>query len=141
HLQSLEQALQMLTDTGADIALVNDVDHLVSIAHQQLLLGGNVGNAIIALETAQAQLARANRPGLASLQQAINGDVERLRAVSTIDINRLSSRLDELGLLIETAPLLIPDDAAPSVASSSAPVRRSAPPAAGTAASGDPWWK
>src|SRR5690606_14287475 len=44
HLQSLEQALQMLTDSGADIALVNDVDHLVSIAHQQLLLGGNVSN-------------------------------------------------------------------------------------------------
>src|SRR5690606_36514647 len=141
HLQSLEQTLQMLTDTGADIALVNDVDHLVSIAHQQLLLGGNVGNAIIALETAQAQLARANRPAVGSRQRAINGEVERLRAVSTIDINRLSSRLDELGRLIETAPLLIPDDAAPAVASSSRPARPSAPPPAARAASGDPWWK
>ena len=142
HLQSLEQALQMLTDSGADIALVNDIDHLVSIAHQQLLLGGNVGNAIIALETAQAQLARANRPGLASLQQAINGDVERLRAVSTIDINRLSSRIDELGRLIETAPLLIPDDAAPAVASPSGPARQSAPPPAARASDpADPWWK
>jgi len=142
HLQSLEQALQMLTDSGADIALVNDVDHLVSIAHQQLLLGGNVSNAIIALETAQAQLARANRPGLASLQQAINGDVERLRAVSTIDINRLSSRIDELGRLVETAPLLIPDDAAPAVASSSRPARPSAPPPAARASDpAAPWWK
>lgn len=142
HLQSLEQALQMMTDSGADIALVNDIDHLVSIAHQQLLLGGNVSNAIIALETAQAQLARANRPGLASLQQAINGDVERLRAVSTIDINRLSSRIDELGSLVETAPMLIPDDAAPAVAASPAPARRAAPAAAASNVDpADPWWK
>jgi len=141
HLQSLEQALQMMTDSGADIALVNDIDHLVSIAHQQLLLGGNVSNAIIALETAQAQLARANRPGLASLQQAINGDVERLRAVSTIDINRLSSRIDELGGLVETAPMLIPDDAAPAVASSPAPAPRAAPAAASSVDPADPWWK
>lgn len=141
HLQSLEQALQMMTDSGADIALVNDIDHLVSIAHQQLLLGGNVSNAIIALETAQAQLARANRPGLASLQQAINGDVERLRAVSTIDINRLSSRIDELGGLVETAPMLIPDDAAPAVASSPASARQAAPAAVSSVDPADPWWK
>src|SRR5690606_19257712 len=141
HLQSLEQALQMLTDSGTDIALINDMDHLVSIAHQQLLLGGNVSNAIIALETAQAQLARANRPNLASLQQAINGDVERLRAVSTIDINRLSSRIDELGRLVESAPLLIPDDAAPDVGQPAAPASRAPAPASQGRNASDPWWK
>ncbi|WP_397473061.1 uroporphyrinogen-III C-methyltransferase [Pusillimonas sp.] len=141
HLQSLEQALQMMTDSGADIALINDMDHLVSIAHQQLLLGGNVSNAIIALETAQAQLARANRPSLASLQQAINGDVERLRAVSTIDINRLSSRIDELGRLIESAPLLIPDDAAPALAPSPAATRQNSAPAPKAVDPSAPWWK
>jgi len=142
HLQSLEQALQTLTDSGTDIALVNDMDHLVSIAHQQLLLGGNVSNAIIALDTAQARLARANRPGLASLQQAINGDLERLRAVSTVDVTRLSGRIDELGRLIDRAPLLIPDDAAPTVASSSEPARRASPaPAPRASSRDDPWWK
>lgn len=142
HLQSLEQALQMLTDNGTEVALINDIDHLVSIAHQQLLLGGNVSNAIIALETAQAQLARANRPSLVPLQQAINGDVERLRAVSTVDVNRLSSRIDELGRLIETAPLLIPDDAAPKVDSSGRPQRQAAPAPSSTQPDpADPWWK
>ncbi|HUH88300.1 MAG TPA: uroporphyrinogen-III C-methyltransferase, partial [Pusillimonas sp.] len=142
HVQSLEQALQTLTDSGTDIALVNDIDQLVSIAHQQLLLGGNVSNALIALETAQARLARANRPGLASLQQAINGDLARLRAVSTIDINRLSSRIDELGRLIDAAPLLIPDEAAPALAESAASTQRTSPPPAAQAI--DPkasWWQ
>lgn len=142
HLQSLEQALQMLTDSGTDIALINDVDQLVAIAHQQLLLGGNVGNAIIALDTAQARLARANRPGLASLQQAINGDLERLRAVSTVDINRLSSRIDELGRLIDAAPLLIPDDAAPAIAADATLVQPSPPsPAVQAADPQAPWWE
>ncbi len=119
QVHSLQQALQMLTDTGSNLAILNDIDHLVTIAHQQLLLSGNVANAIVALETAQAQLARTNRPALAPLQQAINGDLDRLRAVSTVDVNNLSSRLEELSRLVGRAPLLVPDDAAPEVPPSS----------------------
>ncbi|TCT04084.1 uroporphyrinogen-III C-methyltransferase [Paralcaligenes ureilyticus] len=113
--QSLEQAFQNLTDSGSDVALVNDVDQLVTIAHQQLSLGGNVANAIVALETAQTQLARANRASLASLQQTINGDLDRLRLVTSIDVPLLTGRLDELSQLIGKAPLWVPDDAAPKV--------------------------
>lgn len=132
HYENLEQAFQTLTDSGSDLVLVNDVDHLVTNAHQQLLLGGNVGNAIIALETAQGQLARANRPALASLQQSINGDLDHLRATSTIDIAVLSSQLEELGRLVGQAPLLVPDAAAPAVAASAV-----APPHAGNSGNAD----
>src|SRR3546814_62402 len=76
QVDGLDQAFQTLTDSGSDLVLINDVDHLVTIAQQQLQLGGNVANAVISLETAQAQLARANRPGLASLQQTLNGRSE-----------------------------------------------------------------
>jgi uroporphyrin-3 C-methyltransferase len=115
QVAGLDQAFQLLTDKDSDLLLINDVDHLVQIAHQQLALGSNVSNAIVALEAAQAQLARANRPSLASLQQAINGDLDRLRAVSVVDVAQLSARLDKLGELVSTAPLLVPDDAAPGV--------------------------
>src|SRR5690606_25324969 len=54
QLQSLEQALQIATDNGSDLMLLNDIDRLVVIAQQQLQLSGNVGNAIIALESAQS---------------------------------------------------------------------------------------
>src|SRR5699024_9446824 len=47
RLDDLDKALQMLSDRGSDLVLINDIDHLVTVAHQQLLLGGNVGNAII----------------------------------------------------------------------------------------------
>lgn len=111
QVQELDQALRMMTDSGSDLLLLNDIDHLVTIAQQQLALGGNVANAIISLEAAQAQLARANRPGLAALQQSINGDLDRLRAVATIDLPALTARIDRLSDLVGTAPLLIPDAA------------------------------
>ncbi|MGB5808312.1 uroporphyrinogen-III C-methyltransferase [Castellaniella sp.] len=111
QVQELDQALRMMTDSGSDLLLLNDIDHLVTIAQQQLALGGNVANAIISLEAAQAQLARANRPGLAALQQTINGDLDRLRAVATIDLPTLTARIDRLSNLIGTAPLLVPDAA------------------------------
>ncbi|MCX5590749.1 uroporphyrinogen-III C-methyltransferase [Alcaligenes endophyticus] len=110
--QDLSQAFQALTDKGSDLILINDIDHLATIAQQQLMLGGNVGNAIIALESAQAQLARANRARLSSLQQTINGDLERLRAVTAVDVDGLSRQLDTLGSLLAQAPLLVPDDVA-----------------------------
>jgi uroporphyrin-3 C-methyltransferase len=140
---SLQQAFQTLTDSGSDLVLINDIDHLVTIAQQQLQLSGNVANAVISLETAQAQLARASRPALAPLQQAINGDLDRLRAASTIDTAMLSSQLEELANLISEAPLLVPDDAAPEPVP--AP-QAAAPGAASQGHSGDidpdaPWWK
>ncbi|NYT64987.1 uroporphyrinogen-III C-methyltransferase [Alcaligenaceae bacterium] len=143
QIASLEQAFQLLTDSGSDLVLMNDIDHLVTIAQQQLQLGGNVANAVISLETAQAQLARANRPGLASLLQTINGDLDRLRAASTIDIALMSTRLDELASLVSQAPLLVPDDAHPetvvsaaaaaSTSSSTSPVVSVDP--------NSPWWQ
>src|SRR5690606_37523320 len=33
QVHSLQQALQMLTDTGSNLAILNDIDHLVTIAH------------------------------------------------------------------------------------------------------------
>jgi uroporphyrin-3 C-methyltransferase len=139
----LQRAFQLITDSGSELVLLNDVDHLVTIAQQQLQLGGNVANAIISLETAQAQLARANRPGLASLQQTINGDLGKLRAASTIDVALLSSQLEEFGNLVSQAPLMVPDAAAPTPAE---PVARQASPAAvetaGRVADEDAsWWR
>ncbi|MGB6241127.1 MAG: uroporphyrinogen-III C-methyltransferase [Castellaniella sp.] len=130
QLQELDQALQLMTDSGSDLLLINDIDQLVTIAQQQLSLGGNVANAIISLEAAQAQLARANRPNLAALQQSVNGDLDRLRAVATVNLPALSAQLDQLSDLISTAPLLVPDAAtAADPAITAAPAAAVAPSA------------
>ena len=105
----LQQAFQNLTDAGSQVALLNDIEHLVSMAQQQLSLGGSVANAIISLETAQARLARADRPSLAALQQTINGDIQKLRAVQLPDIASLSTQLDELNHLLDQAVFIAPE--------------------------------
>lgn len=142
ELDGLNSAFQTITDRGSDLVLLNDIDHLVMIAQQQLQLNGNVANAIISLETAQAQLARANRPALASLQQTINGDLDRLRAATTVDIALLSARLDELAGLVSQAPLLIPDDVVPVRERTARDSADGQPSARATSGSdSDPWWE
>ena len=93
---ALQQAWQNFNDSASDELLANDVERLLTLANQQLRLAGNVSNAIVALETAQARLARADRPRFSSLQQAINGDLDRLRAVSTVDIPAQAARIERL---------------------------------------------
>lgn len=115
QVHALVKAVQNLSGSGSDVALVNDIDHIVTIANQQLTLNGNVSNAIVALESAQARLARANRPGLASLQQTINGDLDSLRAVSVVDVTALTGQLNQLSTLVSQAALLVPDNAAPKL--------------------------
>jgi len=110
---ALEQALQTFGDGSGDVQLLNDVEQLLTLANQQLRLGGSVSNAIVALETAQARLARAERPAFATLMQAINGDLDRLRAVPMVDVPALASKVDQLIALTARAPLLVPDAAAP----------------------------
>ncbi|KRC76676.1 putative uroporphyrinogen-III C-methyltransferase [compost metagenome] len=141
---ALQLAWQNFNDSASDELLANDIERLLTIANQQLRLAGNVSNAIVALETAQSRLARADRPRFSSLQQAINGDLDRLRAVSTVDIPAQSARIERLVALIGRAPLLVPDAAAPGIA----PVGESQPaapaptvdPQAGLPADA-PWWQ
>lgn len=141
---ALQQAWQNFNDSASDELLANDVERLLTIGSQQLRLAGNVSNAIVALETAQSRLARADCPRFSSLQQAINGDLDRLRAVSTVDIPAQSARIERLSALLSKAPLLVPDAAAPGIAPASE-ARPTAPaptidPQADLPADA-PWWQ
>jgi uroporphyrin-3 C-methyltransferase len=131
---ALEQAWQTFNDSAGDDVLANDVERLLTIAQQQLRLAGSVSNAIVALETAQSRLARADRPRFASLQQAINGDLDRLRAVPAIDIPAQSSRIERLVGLVGKAPLLVPDAAARASVANGATAANATPAPAGALA-------
>jgi uroporphyrin-3 C-methyltransferase len=141
---ALDQAWRSFNDTAGDAMLANDIERLITIANQQLRLAGNVSNAIVALETAQSRLSRASRPRFATVQQAINGDLDRLRAVNVIDVPAQSMRIERLVALIGKAPLLVPDAAAPGA--SPAGVLMTPRPAAPTPEvevlpADAPWWQ
>lgn len=123
----LQQAWETFSGGATDEILANDVERLLVLANQELRLAGNVNNAIVALESAQARLAQAGRPRFANLQQSINGDIERLRAVDTVDIPAQTARIDRLVALVSKAPLLIPDAAAPGASNDTLPKPAKAP--------------
>lgn len=114
QLKDVSTAVQTISDSGTEVMLLNDIEQLTSLAQQQLQVGGNVANAIVSLETAQARLTQANRQNFAVLLQAINGDLDRLRTVQVIDIATLSSQLDRLTTLISEAPLYNSADQTPA---------------------------
>ena len=109
ELGDISAAIQVITDSGSDLMLLNDVEQLVVLAQQQLAIGGSLANAIVSLETAQARLSQADRQGLAILLQTLNGDLDRLRAAQVVDVATVTSQLDRLAELLNQAPLYVPD--------------------------------
>ncbi|MBC8007317.1 MAG: uroporphyrinogen-III C-methyltransferase [Prolixibacteraceae bacterium] len=82
-----------------------EVEQVLLIANQQLQLAGNVKAALIALETADARLARMDRPQLTSLRRVINQDMERLKATPYVDIVGMAIRLENILQQADSLPL------------------------------------
>lgn len=89
-----------------------EVEQILLVASQQLQLAGNVKAALIALEAADARLARSDRPQLTEVRRAITGDIERLKASPFVDVTgiglkleRVIAAVDELPLAVETRPV------------------------------------
>jgi uroporphyrin-3 C-methyltransferase len=82
-----------------------EVEQVLLIANQQLQLAGNVKAALIALETADARLARMDRPQLTALRRVINQDMERLKGAPYVDVVGMALRLDNVMNQVDALPL------------------------------------
>ncbi len=87
---------------GRDEWTLAEVEQVLQIANQQLQLAGNVKAALIALETADARLARMDQPQLTSLRRVINQDMERLKAAPYVDVVGMALRLDNVMNQVDT---------------------------------------
>ena len=128
---ALAQLYQDLSKNGDDWAL-SEVEDVLSTASQQLQLAGNVSGALIALENADKNLARSDKPQFVVIRSAIAHDIDRLKALPTLDTTGIAVRLDSLISQIDSMPLL--SDAQPvAVALPSQPVAKQAAPVAAKA--------
>src|SRR3954466_9439691 len=91
-----------------------EVEQILLIANQQLQLAGNIKAALIALETADARIARMDRPQLTALRRVINRDMDRLKATPYVDIVGISLRVDSVMNQIDTLPLALEERPAQS---------------------------
>ncbi len=101
---ALESMYQELS-RSRDERLLAEVEQAVSIAAQQLQLAGNVEAALIALQTADARLARAGQPQLLPLRKLINRDIDRLKALPLADVPGISLKLDGVIGMVDALPL------------------------------------
>lgn len=101
---ALESMYQELSRTR-DERLLAEIEQAVSIAAQQLQLAGNVEAALIALQNADARLARTGQAQLLPLRKLINRDIDRLKALPLADIPGISIKLEAVMAAVDTLPL------------------------------------
>ncbi len=100
------QALYQELSRSRDEWVLAEVEQTLAIAAQQLQLAGNVPAALVALENADARLARSDRPQFLGLRRVIARDIERLRNAPSVDIAGMTLRLDQLLAAVDQLPLL-----------------------------------
>ncbi len=119
------EALYQELSRSRDESLLADVEQTLLVASQQLQLAGNVKSALIALQAADARLARLDRPQLAGLRKVIARDIERLKLAPYVDVIGISARIDNLTGLVDSLPLAMevraPDPAAAAKKSAEPP--------------------
>ncbi|WP_420474108.1 uroporphyrinogen-III C-methyltransferase [Noviherbaspirillum sp. ST9] len=123
---ALEHLYQELSRNRDDWALA-EIEQVLSTASQQLQLAGNVQGAVIALQNADNRLSRSDKPQFIIIRRAIAKDLERLKALPTVDLTGIALRLDSIIGQIDSMPLLA--DEKPAAAATQPRVPRRAPKA------------
>jgi uroporphyrin-3 C-methyltransferase len=106
--QSQQLALEALyqdLSRNRDEWQLAEIEQVLAIAQQQLQLARNVRAALLALQLAEARLARADRPQFAPIRRALARDIERLKAAPVVDFPAMAMRLDNMIASIDSLPL------------------------------------
>jgi uroporphyrin-3 C-methyltransferase len=106
--QSQQLALEALyqdLSRNRDEWQLAEIEQVLAIASQQLQLAGNVRAALLALQLAEARLARADRPQFLPIRRALARDIERLKSLPALDLAGMSMRLDSLVAQVDSLPL------------------------------------
>ena len=151
--EQLEGLMQSM-NRSRDENVVGDIEASLRVAMQQGTITGSAEPLVAALRQADERLARYKQPRLEGVRRAVTRDLERIKAVSVVDVSTLTIKLDEVVRQVDDLPLLAVaqpgrEGAPPPQASASAaavkPVaaRRPASSASSVslAADGEPgWW-
>ena len=118
--QGALEALYQELSRGRDEWVLAEVDQILTIASQQLQLAGNVQATLVALQTADARLARSNRPQFVPLRKVLSRDIERLKTTPNLDIVGLAVKLDQVIESIDS--LSLAQDVRPQASAEPVPV-------------------
>lgn len=100
------EALYNDLSVNRDETALAEVEQLLMVASQQLQLTTNVKAALIAMQSGDARLQRMDRPAFSSLRKSIGQDMDKLRALPSVDIPGISFALNDLISDVEELPLV-----------------------------------
>lgn len=103
--QAALEAMYQELSRGGDERVLAEIEQAVNLASQQLLLAGNVTAALVALQNADARLARAEQGPLGGLRAALSRDIERLKALPLVDVPGLALKIDSVVSAVDAMPL------------------------------------
>ncbi|MDH0867945.1 uroporphyrinogen-III C-methyltransferase, partial [Mitsuaria sp. GD03876] len=102
--EQLETLMQSM-NRSRDENVVGDVEASLRVAMQQGTITGSAEPLVAALRQADERLARYKQPRLEGVRRAVTRDLERIKAVSVVDISTLTIKLDEVVRQIDDLPL------------------------------------
>lgn len=108
------ESLYLELSRNRDERILAEVEQILLVGSQQLQLAGNLKAALIALESADSRLQRADSAQFTGLRRAIRLDIERLKAAPYVDVIGMSLRLDTLAHQAPSLPLAM-DERPPEV--------------------------
>ncbi len=100
------EALYNDLSVSRDETALAEVEQMLLIAGQQLQLSANVKAALIAMQSADARLQRMDRPAFNGLRKAIGQDMDKLRALPSVDITGINLQIDNLIGTVDELPLV-----------------------------------
>jgi len=100
----LEELMQSMS-RSRDENLVNDLDAALRVALQQTSITGSAEPLVAALKLADERLQRHKQPRLEAIRRAVGRDLDRVKAVSVVDVSTLTNKLDEVARMLDELPL------------------------------------
>lgn len=119
------EGLYLELSRSRDERVLAEVEQMLLLGSQQLQLAGNLKAALIALESADSRLQRADSTQFESLRRAIARDIERLKTAPFLDVVGISQRLDDLAHGVDEMTLAT-FERPPSLAPAAPPARDNA---------------
>ncbi|NOY72698.1 MAG: hypothetical protein GXP14_10030 [Gammaproteobacteria bacterium] len=93
--RSQEELTQAIGKNRTDWAL-NEVEHILSIANNQVSLERSPVKAITSLRTAKQRLQNIDNPQLTKIREAVNTDIAALESLKTLDLHNTSLMINRL---------------------------------------------
>ncbi|MBB2484009.1 uroporphyrinogen-III C-methyltransferase [Mitsuaria sp. WAJ17] len=101
----LEELIQSMS-RSRDENVLGDIEASLRVALQQTSITGSAEPLVSALKQADERLQRYKQPRLEGVRRAVIRDLDRVKAVSVVDVATLGIKLDEVVRLADELPLL-----------------------------------